>query len=185
VLLQDRADGAERIGDIVRELRSFARADEGRLDEEVDLAAVIQTAVRLLHNQLKHVRLEEEIEPALPRIRGNVALLQQVMVNTFQNAFQALPREGGRITIRARSVQDGAGVKLSVEDNGCGIPPEIRDRIFDPFFTTRQQAGGTGLGLAIIEGVIQQHRGQIQVESQVGKGTAFHFLLPVKGQTAA
>ena len=108
------------------------------------------------------------------------------MVNTLQNAYQALPRDGsGRIAIRARTAQDGAGVKLSVEDNGSGIPPEIRDRIFDPFFTTRQAAGGTGLGLAIIEGIIQQHRGQIQVESQVGKGTTFHFLLPVKGHEAA
>ncbi len=186
VLLQDMADGAERIGEIVRELRSFARNDEGRLDEEVDLAAVVQTAVRLLHNQLKHARVEEEIDPALPRLRGNVALLQQVMVNTLQNAYQALPRDGsGRIAIRVRTAQDGAGVKLSVEDNGSGIPPEIRGRIFDPFFTTRQAAGGTGLGLAIIEGIIQQHRGQIQVESQVGKGTTFHFLFPVKGHDAA
>ena len=186
VLLQDMADGAERIGSIVRELRSFARNDEGRLDQEVDLAGVVRTAVRLLHNQLKHVRVEEELDPALPRVRGNVALLQQVMLNTLQNAYQALPRDGsGRIAIRARVAQDGAGVKLSVEDNGCGIPAEIRDRIFDPFFTTRQSTGGTGLGLAIIEGIIQQHRGQIQVESQVGKGTVFHFLLPVKGREAA
>jgi signal transduction histidine kinase len=185
VLLQDMADGTERIGEIVRELRSFARSDEGRLDEEVDLAAVVQTAVRLLHNQLKHVRVDEEIDPALPRLRGNVALLQQVMVNTLQNAYQALPRDGsGRIGIRARTAQDGAEVKLSVEDNGSGIAPEIRDRIFDPFFTTRQSAGGTGLGLAIIEGIVQQHRGRIEVESQVGKGTTFHFLLPVKGHEA-
>ncbi len=186
VLLQDMADGAERIGDIVRELRSFARSDAGRLDEEVDRAAVVQTAERLLHNQLKHVRVEADLDPALPRLRGNVALLQQVMVNTLQNAYQALPRDGsGRIAVRARTAQDGAAVDLSVEDNGCGIAPEIRDRIFDPFFTTRQSAGGTGLGLAIIEGVIRQHRGQIRVESQVGKGTTFHFLLPVKGHDAA
>jgi signal transduction histidine kinase len=185
VLLQDMADGAERIGEIVRELRSFARSDEGRLDEEVDLAAAVQTAERLLHNQLKHVRVEEEIDPALPRLRGNVALLQQVMVNTLQNALQALPRDGsGRIVLRARTAQDGAGVELSVEDNGCGIPPEIRDRIFDPFFTTRQSDGGTGLGLAIIEGIVQQHRGRIEVESQVGKGTTFRFFFPVKGHDA-
>jgi signal transduction histidine kinase len=186
VLLQDMADGAERIGQIVRELRSFARSDQGRLDEEVDLAAVVQTAERLLHNQLKHVRVEEEIDPALPRLRGNVALLQQVMVNTLQNALQAIPRDrSGRIALRARLVHEGASVELSVEDNGCGIPPEIRDRIFDPFFTTRQSAGGTGLGLAIIEGIVEQHRGRIQVESQVGKGTTFHFFLPVKGHDAA
>jgi signal transduction histidine kinase len=142
--------------------------------------------VRLLHNQLKHHRVEEDLDRALPRLRGNVAQLQQVLINALQNAHQALPGDGsGKIAIRAGVVQDGAWVKLSIEDNGCGIPPEIRDRVFDPFFTTRQSTGGTGLGLAIIEGIIQQHRGQIQVESQVGRGTVFHFLLPVKGSEAA
>ena len=186
VLLQDMADGAERIGAIVRELRTFARHDEGRLDEEVDLVAVVRTALRLLHNQLKHVQVEEEFDPSPPRLRGNLALLQQVMVNALQNAYQALPPDGsGRIAVRVRTVQEGAAVKLSVEDNGCGIAPEIRDRIFDPFFTTRQAAGGTGLGLAIIEGIVQQHRGQIQLESKVGQGTTFHFTFPVKGRDAA
>ena len=186
VLLQDMADGAERIGAIVRELRTFARRDEGRLDEEVDLPAVVRAALRLLHNQLKHVRVVEEIDPAPPSLRGNVALLQQVMVNALQNAYQALPQDGsGRIAVRVRTVQEGSAVRLSVEDNGCGIPPEIRDHIFDPFFTTRQAAGGTGLGLAIIEGIVQQHRGQIHLESKVGQGTTFHFTFPVKGRDAA
>jgi signal transduction histidine kinase len=76
-------------------------------------------------------------------------------------------------------------VRLSVEDNGAGIPPEVRDRIFDPFFTTKQRTGGTGLGLAITYGIIQQHKGEIRVETEVGAGTAFHFLLPVDRNGAA
>jgi signal transduction histidine kinase len=186
VLLRDMADGAERIGEIVRELRTFARRDPGPLDEEVDLGEVVRSSVRLLHNQLKHFRVEEDLAADLPLLRGNVAQLQQVVVNTLQNAFQALPGDGtGRIAIRARVEQGGAQVRLSIEDNGAGIPPEIRDRIFDPFFTTKQSSGGTGLGLSIIEGIIQQHGGQIELESQVGKGTVFHFILSVKGRVAA
>jgi signal transduction histidine kinase len=186
VLLQDMADGAERIGEIVRELRTFARRDPSPLDQEVDLCEVVRGSVRLLHNHLKRFQVAEELDPALPRLRGNVAQLQQVVVNALQNAYQALPGDGsGRIAIRARSEQAGGEVRLSVEDNGCGIPPEIRDRIFDPFFTTKQSSGGTGLGLSIVEGIIQQHGGRIEVESVVGKGTVFHFLLSVKGRVEA
>jgi signal transduction histidine kinase len=186
VLLHDMADGADRIGTIVRELKTFARNDEGRLDEEVDLAAIVQASLRLLHNRLKHFRLEVQLDPALPPLRGNVAQLQQVVVNVLSNAAQAAAADGtGRIAVRARPVAGEPWVALEVQDNGCGIPPEIRDRIFDPFFTTRQSAGGTGLGLAITEGIIQAHRGRIEVESQVGRGTTFRFLLPVKEQGAA
>ncbi len=180
VLLQDMADGAERIGTIVRELKSFARNDEGRLDEEVDLGAIVRASLRLLHNRLKHFRVEEALDPSLPPLRGNVAQLQQVVVNALQNAAQAVASDGtGRIAVRARAVPGQPWVALEIADNGCGIAPEIRDRIFDPFFTTRQSAGGTGLGLAITEGIVQQHRGRIEVDSQVGRGTTFRFLLPV------
>ncbi|HET6439092.1 MAG TPA: ATP-binding protein [Anaeromyxobacter sp.] len=185
VLLRDMAEGTERIGAIVRELRTYARRDEGRLDEDVDLGTVVQASVRLLHNQLKRVRLELDLDPALPPVRGNVAQIQQVVVNTLQNAYEALPAGDGRIAVRARRAEEDGFVRLSVEDDGCGIPPEMRDRIFDPFFTTKQASGGTGLGLAIIDGIIEQHRGRIRVESEVGKGTVFHFLLPAKGHETA
>jgi signal transduction histidine kinase len=184
VLLQDMADGAARIGAIVSDLRTFARRDEGRLDEAVDLAEAVRASVRLLHNHLKRVRLEEDIDPGLPRIRGNLTQLQQVVVNVLQNAQQALGGDpGGRVRIRARPEPGGAWVRLSIEDNGCGIPPHLQRRIFDPFFTTRQRAGGTGLGLAITEEIIHQHQGRIELESRVGEGTTFHFLLPARGGT--
>jgi signal transduction histidine kinase len=181
VLLHDMADGADRIGTIVRELRTFARNDEGRLDEDVDLVAIVHATRRLLHNRLKHLRVEEDLDPALPAVLGNTAQLQQVVVNVLQNAAQAVASDGtGRITVRARALPGEPWLALEVEDNGCGIAPEIRDRIFDPFFTTRHGAGGTGLGLAITEGIIQEHRGRIEVTSKVGRGTTFRFLLPVK-----
>ena len=186
VLLKDLTDGAARIRTIVRDLKTFARSDEGRLDEEVDVNEAVHASVRLLHNQLKRFALEEELEPQLPRLRGNLTHIEQVVVNTLQNAAQALDGdERGRIRIRTGVEPDGERVRLSIQDNGPGIPPEVRDRIFDPFFTTRQRSGGTGLGLAITYGIIQQHQGHIEVESEVGKGTTFHYVLPVKRDGAA
>ena len=186
VLLQDLSDGADRIGIIVRELRTYARRDEGRLDQDVDIAAVVRASTRLLHNRLKHYHVDEDLDPALPALQGNGAQLQQVVVNALENAVQALPADGtGHIAVRAHAARGGKVIEFTVEDNGCGIAPEHRDRIFDPFFTTRQASGGTGLGLAIIEDIVKQHRGRIEVESGVGQGTIFRFLLPVKGGSAA
>jgi signal transduction histidine kinase len=181
VLLEDMAEGAERIAALVRDLKTFARRDEGRLDDTVDLNEAVRSSLRLLHPQVKHLRVEEELEPKLPKIRGSVTQLQQVVVNTVQNAAQALDAvDHGRIRVRTRAEHEARRVRLSIEDNGCGIPPALKDRIFDPFFTTRQRTGGTGLGLSITYGIIEQHRGAIEVESQTGAGTTFHFLLPLE-----
>jgi signal transduction histidine kinase len=186
VLLQDMADGAGRIGSIVSDLKTFAHRDEGALDEEVDLIETVRSSVRLLHNQLKHFRVEETLDPRLPRVRGNRTQLQQVVVNVLQNASQALGGDPkGSIAIRTCQEPGGGWVRLSIEDNGCGIPDELKQRIFDPFFSTRQRSGGTGLGLAISEGIIEQHGGRIRVESQVGAGTTFHILLPIGERGAA
>ncbi|HEX6974400.1 MAG TPA: ATP-binding protein, partial [Vicinamibacterales bacterium] len=186
VLLQDLRDGADRIAVIVRELRNYARQDEGRLDQDVDLATVVRASTRLLHNRLKHYHVDQDLDPALPEVQGNGAQLQQVVVNALENAVQALPEDGtGHIAVRAHPRRGGKVIELTVEDNGCGIAPEHRAQIFDPFFTTRQASGGTGLGLAIIEEIVKQHRGRIEVESELGQGTIFRFLLPAKGVGAA
>ena len=187
ILLTDMANGAARIGAIVRDLKTFARRDESALDETVDLNEAVQASLRLLHDVTRHLRIEKELDPDLPKLRGNLTKLEQVVVNTVQNAAEAIGREarGGVIRVRTSTQDGGRRVRLSVHDNGGGIPPEVRDRIFDPFFTTKQRSGGTGLGLSITYAIIQQHEGEIQVESQVGAGTAFHFLLPVSRNGAA
>lgn len=185
VLLTDMANGAARIAAIVRDLKTFARRDEDGLDENVDLNDAVQSSLRLLHNVIRHLHVEEDLDPALPKLRGNLTKLEQVVVNTVKNAAEALGHErDGVIRICTRAERDGRRVRLSVQDNGAGIPPEVRDRIFDPFFTTKQRSGGTGLGLSITYGIIQQHKGEIVVDSHVGAGTAFHFLLPVNGAAA-
>ncbi len=180
ILLKDMADGAARIGAIVRDLKTFARRDDGWLDETVDLNEAVEASLRLLHNQLRHFRVEEELDPNLPKLRGSLTQLEQVVVNTLQNALEALGHDGGAIRVSTRAENGGDRVRLSIEDNGSGIPPDVKDHIFDPFFTTKQRSGGTGLGLAITYGIIQQHHGEIQVDTRVGEGTAFHFLLPVQ-----
>ncbi len=186
LLLRDMSDGAARIGAIVRDLKTFARRDEGRIDEHVDLNEVVRTSLRLLGGQLKRLRVAEDLEPDLPRVDGNLTQLEQVIVNAVQNASQALDgRADGEIRVRTRRDAEAHLVRVSVEDNGPGIAPEHRDRIFDPFFTTRQRAGGTGLGLAITFGIIEQHQGRIEVETEVGAGTIFHFLLPMKRRGGA
>jgi signal transduction histidine kinase len=181
VLLRDMSDGAARIGAIVRDLKTFARRDEGALDEHVDLNEVVRTSLRLMHGQLKRLKVVEDLEPDLPRVQGSLTQLEQVVVNAVQNAVQALDgRADAEIRVRTRAEPEAHLVRVSVEDNGPGIAPEVRDRIFDPFFTTRQRTGGTGLGLAITYGIVEQHKGRIEVVTEVGAGTAFHFLLPVK-----
>ena len=187
ILLADMANGAARIGAIVRDLKTFARRDEGAPDEIVDLNEAVLASLRLLHDVVRYLRVEQDLDPGLPRLRGNLTQLEQVVVNTVQNAAEAVGRHtpGGIIRVRTRAEDSGRRVRLSVEDNGGGIPPEVRDRIFDPFFTTKQRSGGTGLGLAITYGIIQQHRGEIEVETEVGAGTVFHFLLPVDRNGAA
>ncbi len=106
-------------------------------------------------------------------------------MNTLQNAVEAIGPEGkGRIRIRTHAEPASGEVRLSIEDDGCGMSPDVADKIFDPFFTTKQRSGGTGLGLAITYGIVQQHRGKIQVESQLGRGTTFHYVLPVRREAA-
>jgi polar amino acid transport system substrate-binding protein len=187
VLLKDMANGAARIGAIVRDLKTFARRDEGALEESVDLNEAVQASLRLLYDVIRYLRVERELDPNLPRLRGNLTQLEQVVVNAVQNAAEAIGRHtpGGLIRVCTRAEDAGRRIRLSVQDNGGGILPEVRDRIFDPFFTTKQRSGGTGLGLAITYGIIQQHQGEIEVETQVGAGTVFHFLLPVDRKGAA
>ncbi|MGC4122620.1 MAG: ATP-binding protein [Myxococcales bacterium] len=103
------------------------------------------------------------------------------MVNALQNACESIrPQVPGIIRVQARPERNGTWLRLTVSDNGAGIPAELKVRIFDPFFTTKQRSGGTGLGLAISRSIVEQHQGAIEVDSEVGRGTSFHFLFPVK-----
>jgi signal transduction histidine kinase len=186
VLLEDMRNGAARIGGIVRDLRTFARRDEGRLDEDVDLNEAVRASLRLLRNTLKRFKVEEDLDPTLPHLKGNLIQLEEIVVNTVLNAAQALGEKAdGAIRLRTRAEDRGRRIRLSIQDNGPGIAPEVRGRIFDPFFTTKHRSGGTGLGLSITYGVVQKHHGEILVDTEVGAGTTFHYLLPVNRNGAS
>ena len=115
----------------------------------------------------------------LPAIHGNTGKLQQVFLNLFLNAKDAMP-EGGTLLVRTAN---GNGVNITVSDTGSGIAQEHIDRIYDPFFTTktspRDGRRGTGLGLSVTYGIIQEHAGKIRVESRIGSGTTFHLEFPL------
>ena len=180
VLLKDMADGVGRIGNIVRDLKTFARRDEGRLDEKVDVNRVVEAATRLVHNKIKRFRVEQNLAEDLPVLKGSLVQLEQVVVNTLINAAESLEgRPDACIRITTRLENAGRQVRLSIADNGPGMTDDVKDRLFDPFFTTKQRIGGTGLGMSITYGIIEEHGGSIEVDTRLGEGTTFHYLLPV------
>jgi two-component system NtrC family sensor kinase len=177
-LLVRSRDGLKRIQQIVRDLRDFARLDESDL-HEVDLNAGIQSTVNIIlgHAKKKQVKIETELDKALPPVACQPAKINQVVMNLVSNAIDA-SNENGRVVIRTASV-DGMA-RIEVVDEGTGIPLELRDRIFDPFFTTKPVGEGTGLGLSISYGIVNDHGGTIEVESTVGEGSRFMVSLPVR-----
>jgi signal transduction histidine kinase len=181
VLVNDMDKGSERIRNIIRDLKTFARRDEGRMDEAVDLNEVVRVCTPLVHSKIKHYQVEESLDPDLPQLRGSENKLEQVVIATLINAAEAIGESpNGAIQIISRAEDGGKSVSLSISDNGPGMSEELKDKIFDPFFTTKQRTGGTGLGLSITYGIIQEHGGHIKVDSQVGKGTTFTYHLPVE-----
>jgi signal transduction histidine kinase len=180
-LLDDMYTGALRIADIVRDLKKFARLDEGRMDETVDVNEVVRSGLRLVQNKIKRYRVIEELDPKLPSITGCTSKIEQVVVSNLINAAEALcERPGGVITVAAKPEDGGKGILLSIADNGPGVPEEVKDRVFDPFFTTKQRTGGTGLGLSIAYTIVSEHGGRVEVASALGKGTTFTYHFPVK-----
>jgi signal transduction histidine kinase len=122
--------------------------------------------------------MQESLCPGLPFIHGNAGKLQQVFLNLFLNAKDAMP-QGGTLTV---STANGDGVKVMVSDTGTGIAQEHIQRIYDPFFTTKTGnigRRGTGLGLSVTYGIIQEHAGKIEVDSRVGEGTTFVVEFPL------
>jgi len=171
-------EGAERSAAIVADLQSFSRLDGGDA-READLHEGLDQTLSILACRLADVEVVHEYGeiPAVECLAGQV---QQVFMNLIVNAADAVAEgEGARITVRT-SAPDPDTVRVEVEDDGCGIPDDIRERIFDPFFTTKEVGRGTGLGLAIAFGVVSRHAGRIEVDSEVGRGSRFRVELPVK-----
>jgi signal transduction histidine kinase len=169
-----------RASEIVNSLLNFSRTGNTEFSD-IDLNIVIRDTLTLLEHQFKtaEVHLELDLKPELPRIVGNANKLQQVFLNLFINAKDAMTA-GGSLRV-ATEVNGRVGVLIA--DTGSGIAPEHMQRIYDPFFTTKNAASdgqrrGTGLGLAVTYGIIQEHAGRIHVDSAVGRGTTFRLEFP-------
>jgi two-component system NtrC family sensor kinase len=176
-MLEDIFIEVERANGTVRNLLDFTRVERPMLDS-IDVKELVTSSLHLVNNELtiNHVEVESDFQENLPPIRANLRNLQQVFLNLFLNGIQAMPG-GGKLRIRGREDDTGAWVVVDVADTGCGIAPENLPKIFDPFFTTKEEGKGTGLGLSVSYGIIQKMGGKITVESEVGKGTAFHIHL--------
>ncbi len=167
--------GTVRVTDIVRRLKSFARLDEAELDT-VDIHDGLDDTLTIIHHEIKNKVKVIKKYGNIPPILCYPGQLNQVFLNLLINAGQAIKDEG---EIIIKTYQAGNRVHIEIRDNGAGIPSEIINRIFDPGFTTKGVGVGTGLGLSICYQIIQDHKGEIKVESEVGKGTVFTVVLPM------
>jgi signal transduction histidine kinase len=178
--LQIASGEVDRISSLVNELLEFARPSEPKLEME-DINAILEGMLLLISTETKKkfVQVVKEHTPDLPLVRVDREQIKQVFLNILLNALEATP-ENGTITVKTRSFLKPGGehyVQVEVTDTGCGIPSEYLEDIFTPFFTTKIK--GSGLGLSISNQIIQDHKGYIDVESYVNRGSTFFINLPI------
>jgi len=179
-LLAQTQDGTERVRLIVRDLKSFSRAEDDEMKlRPVDVHRVLESSISMAWNEIRHRAQLEKQFSGVSLVQGNVAKLGQVFLNLLVNAAQALPIGNAlqnRITVRT-SRDESAKVVVEIEDTGAGIPDEIIKRIFDPFFTTKPVGVGTGLGLSICHSIVTSLGGDIVHDSKEGQGTTVRVTL--------
>ncbi len=179
-MLEESLEGVDRAAEIVRGVRGFSHAGGGAR-EHIDLNALLNEVLHMADAELRgRARVERDYQ-SLPRVLCAPQELKQVFLNLLINAGHAIG-DGGRIRVETRATANE--VCVHVEDDGCGIPPEIIDRIFDPFFTTKCIGEGTGLGLGIAYRIVRSHDGDLRVESEPGHGARFSVRLPASPSSA-
>jgi signal transduction histidine kinase len=174
------AQQVKRLSEMTRRLMNFARdvSDEPKM-EDMLVNQPIHDAVAMVQHEYRNsnILIETHLREGLPPIHGNANSLQQVFLNMLINARDAMPN-GGTISIETEST--GYHVIVKFADTGCGIAKAHLERVFMPFFTTKGEGSGTGLGLSVCRKIISEHKGEIKVESEVGKGTTFSIFLPMR-----
>ncbi len=189
-------DAARRAADLTRQLLGFARRGK-HLSAPFDVHALVLEISRLLSRTLdKHIRVRLRLEAPRSVVVGDPGQIQQAVLNLAVNARDAMP-DGGELGVttsvreiaaddrsRLPGLKPGSHLALEVEDSGHGIPRELRGRIFEPFFTTKQ-GRGTGMGLAMVYGIVRNHGGAVEVESEPGKGARFTLYLPLAAEALA
>lgn len=174
-LIEDTVHGSQMVKDLVENLRRFSHLDQAEW-KEVDIHEGLKSSLLILNPELKNrIAVEKEFN-VKRKIDCNPGQINQVFMNILSNAAQAIKDKG---IIRIKTGEDSKNVYIKISDNGAGIPSEIISKIFDPFFTTKDVGKGTGLGLSISYSIIKNHNGNIEVESDVGKGSTFIISLPL------
>ena len=174
-LIAESREGAERVRKIVQDLKEFSHVDQ---EEKMptDLNKGIESTLNIVWNELKYKVTVEKDFGEIPEVMGYPMELNQVFMNLFVNAGQAIEDQG---TIAIRTCQEDGYACVIISDTGTGMPPEVVKKIFEPFFTTKDVGKGTGLGLSMAYNIVQKHDGEISVDSQEGVGTTFTIKIPL------
>jgi PAS domain S-box-containing protein len=174
-------EGSDRIRQIIKNMKSYARRDGSDMSRQVDMNVVVQAALRLLSTQIQKSAgsILTTFSEQLPPIKGSFQRMEQVIVNLVQNSCQSISGREGGISLKTSfdSVQNLVVVRIA--DEGVGIRPEHMAHISDPFFTTKSDVGGTGLGLSVCAAIVKEHNGSLDFDSAAGKGTRAYLSLPV------
>jgi two-component system, NtrC family, sensor kinase len=176
-LMNESREGISRVRKIVQDLKDFSHVDAQQDWQWTDLHQGIDSTLNIVNNEIKYKADVVKQYGALPEVQCLASELNQVFMNLLVNAAHAIDKTRGTITIRT-GVQ-GERVWVEVADDGCGIPKENQSRIFDPFFTTKPVGKGTGLGLSLSYGIVRKHGGELEVDSEPGRGTRFRMTIPV------
>jgi two-component system NtrC family sensor kinase len=176
------ASESKRCGELLQNLLSFSRTAPMNLSLS-DLNMVIARTIRLAEHKadMNGILLQVELDPKLPPLQCDTAQMEQVALALVINAIDAMPH-GGNLWVSTRTLPGEELIELQVRDDGVGIPPEILPRIFEPFTTTKEVGKGVGLGLAVSKGIVERHGGHIEVASELGVGTTFRIILPLRAQ---
>lgn len=179
--IQQIIKAGNRGSEMVEQLLQLGRSKQSDF-KVLDIAGSICDMVQLARVQLPpDIDLTIHVDKKLPKVRVNLAQIEQVILNLVSNAAHAMPEQKGKITIRLSHIRSDArnsGLSIVLRDNGCGIEPEYIQSVFKPFWSTRKDSGGTGLGLAMVQRIIRWHQGCIDVESVPDRGTVFNIFLP-------
>jgi len=175
-LINGIEEGSKRTAEIVKGLRNFSRLDEEEM-KETNIHEGIESTLLLLNSKLSEKQIEvTKSFRQVPQVKCYPGQLNQVFMNVITNAIDAIGTRG-KIFISTSS--ENHSVKVSIRDTGGGMSDEVKQKIFDPFFTTKEIGKGTGLGLSISYGIIEKHKGKIEVKSEIGEGTEFIITLPI------
>ena len=181
---------SERAASLTRQLLAFSRR-QFLQPQVIDVNTLVGNLATMLRRLIgEDIQLELRLDPAAGRVSADPGQLEQVVMNLTVNARDAMP-QGGQLTLETGPAlldqafvtahpgsSTGAHVRLSIHDNGCGMSPDVLSHLFEPFFTTKEPGQGTGLGLSTVYGIVKQHRGYIDVQSEPGQGSTFAVYLP-------